>query len=72
MAAELKAPQSNKVLLSPNHPKRGLVLLALYVNDISISIVDVPPDVCMHLSIFLELFLSALYKLPLKWEKSPE
>ena len=72
MSAELKAPASNKALLSPTHPERGVVVLVRYVDNIYISIVDIPPHVYIHLVRFLELFLSALYKLPLKWEKSPE
>ena len=72
MSAELKAPASNKALLSPTHPERGVVVLVRYVDNIYISIVDIPPHVYIHLVRFLELFLSALYKLPLEWEKSPE
>ena len=49
-----------------------MVLLARYVDNIRITVVDVPPHVLFHLVRFLEVFLSALYKLPLKWETSPE
>ena len=68
MAAELKALELDRVPLSPNHPDSGVVLLARYVDNIYIYIVDVPPHVYMHLVMFLALFLSAPYALPLKWE----
>ena len=72
MSAELKALESNKVVLSQTYPERGVALLARYVDNIYISTVDIPPHVYTHLVRFLELFLSALYKLPLEREKSPE
>ena len=37
-----------------------------------ITVVDVPSHVLSFLVRFLEIFLSALYELPLKWETSPE
>ena len=40
------------------------------MDNIYITVVDVPPHVLFHLVRFLEVFLSALYQLPLKWETS--
>ena len=53
MAAELKALELDKVSLCPAYPDRGVVLLAWYADNSSISIVDVPPYVYMHLVMFL-------------------
>ena len=39
----------NKVALSPMDPERGVVLLARYVDNICIAVVDVPPHVYSHL-----------------------
>ena len=63
MSAELKALESNKVVLSPTDPERGVVLLARHVDNIYISTVDIPPHAFTHLVRFLELSLSALNKL---------
>ena len=59
-------------MLSPMESERGVVLLASYVDNIYIMVVDVPPHVYFHLVKFLAVFLCALYKLPLKWESSPD
>ena len=72
MSAELKALELDKVLLSLAHPERGVVLWARYVDNTYISIVDVPPHLHTYLVMSLELFLSALDKLPLKWRKPLE
>ena len=58
--------------MSPSGPDRGVVLLSRYVDNIYITVVDVPSHVLSFLVSFLEIFLSALYELPLKWETSPE
>ena len=68
MSAELKALVSNKLVLSPTDHERGVVLFARYVDNIYIPTVDIPPHVYIHLVRFPKVFLSGLYKLPLKWE----
>ena len=72
MAAELKGLAPKKTVLSPMGPDRGVVLLSRYVYNIYITVVDVPFHVLFHLVRFLDIFFSALYKLPLKCESSPE
>ena len=72
IAAELRGLASKPTVLSPSSPDRGVVLLSRYVDNIYITVVDVPLHVISSLVKFLDIFLSALYELPLKWETSPE
>ena len=50
----------------------GYLVMGRYVDNIYISAVDIPPRLRPTLEAFLELFLTTLYQLPLKWEPSPE
>ena len=72
IAAELRGLASKPTVLSPSSPDRGVVLLSRYVDNRYITVVDVPLHVISSLVKFLDIFLSALYELPLKWETSPE
>ena len=43
-----------------------------YVDNIYMSAVDIPSQFRPTLEVFLDLFLTILYQLPLKWEPSSD
>ena len=55
----------------PQLATEGYLVMGRYVDNIYMSAVDIPPKLGRPLEIFLELFLTLLYQLPLKWEPSP-